>query len=94
MGRGGDESMLLDSIRMCVAYLTSIFGSFTRSIAKYGYNRKGWMGKQPMKVRKEKGIKNGKIINLEEKLEENKLVVKQPRERDEKRYEGGQNRKN
>jgi hypothetical protein len=43
-GRGEYERILLDSI-MCIAYLTSVFGSFTRGIAKYGYNVKGWIGK-------------------------------------------------
>jgi hypothetical protein len=40
-GGGGNERMLLDSIIMDSAYLTSVFGSFTRSIAYYGYNGKG-----------------------------------------------------
>jgi hypothetical protein len=38
--------MLLDSIIMCVTYLTSVFGSFTRNIAEHGCNGKGWMGKR------------------------------------------------
>jgi hypothetical protein len=36
-GGGGEgyERMLLDSIIMCIAYLTPVFDSFTSSIAKY-----------------------------------------------------------